>query len=220
MLKQNNSTTTKAKASNKYSHLSDDSQSFLEYCESHGVKPIQKHTGQSAEYHTKPFHSNNGDDESDYICIRFLASVSYRDILSAWKIYQVKDKGFLLTNDDWQRPGYSHFHLHFDTLDEIHQHSIAPREVVLKAKKTLKRFDPDFSPEPKSEPTIELDQIFKTEDGEKIHGVAITRCGKTVLDTDGNRYSKDNLRPVTAIRPKRTSLKKTKDTYYLGASSF
>jgi len=128
------------KSNPKYSHLSEDAQKFLEHCDKHNVPSIIKHTGRDAEFKTRPFHSNGNGDMPDYYCVRFLASISYREILTAWNLYEIKDGGFLLTNNDWNKPGFSHFHLHFDKLEEIRQHSMAPVELVLNARKALCKF--------------------------------------------------------------------------------
>jgi len=134
--KPTNPKSSKNNPNQKYSHLSEDSQRFLEYCDKHGVPPIQKHIGHNPNFETRPF--SNGEPYPDYFCVRFLASISYRDILAAWSIYELKDGGFLIRCDDFGKPGPYHYHLKYDSLKDLERQCMAPVEVIIEARKTLR----------------------------------------------------------------------------------
>jgi len=138
LYKQNFTTNQINKSSQKYSHLSEDSQRFLEYCDKHNIPKIQKHIGTKPHFETHPF--SNGDPYPDFFCVRLLASYSNRDILANWSLYQFKDRGFLVRVNDFGKPAPYFYHLKFDNMREIERESLTPVDLILDAKKALENF--------------------------------------------------------------------------------
>jgi len=131
-----------SKSNPKYAHLSADSQRFLEYCDKHNVPSIQKHIGHNPQFEMRPF--TNGEPDCAYFCVRFLASMSYRDILTAWSIYELKDGGFLIRCDDFNIPEPSYYHLKYESLKDLERQCMAPVEVIISARKALRAMQPQL----------------------------------------------------------------------------
>jgi len=221
MLNQNFTTKAKLKSNQKYSHLSEDSQRFLEYCDKHDVSPIQKHIGKSAEFETRPF--SNSEPYPDYFCVRFLALYANRELLCSWSLYQLKDGDFLVHVNDFGPPSVMMYQMQYDDFSEIEADCIAPSELIADAKQALKKMQPQTYQDRIANNVEDVKQFWEQQDEtEQQSMVGIpTQEAKPVIaikpkKSKGKLKSAEELREVSEKLLQTPHVPTTKDNYYLG----